>query len=75
MIGSGPTINDAAKNGFERISKLFNMSLEEVLCRVTISGAVEIGRLPGIVQVSIQVPVRKLEKLGLADVVLKHYKL
>ncbi|MGC9148931.1 MAG: hypothetical protein ACP5GI_05780 [Sulfolobales archaeon] len=75
IIGSGPTINDAAKRGFERASKLFGMSYEEVLNRVTISGAVEIGRLPGIVQVSLQVPIRILERLGLADLAVKHYKL
>ncbi|MGC8621776.1 MAG: acetamidase/formamidase family protein [Caldisphaera sp.] len=75
IIGSGPTINDAAKKGFERAAKLFGMKLEEVLNRVTITGAVEIGRLPGIVQVSMQVPIRILEKLNIADIVIKHYNL
>ncbi|MCD6195664.1 MAG: acetamidase/formamidase family protein [Staphylothermus sp.] len=75
VIGSGPTINEAAKRGFERAAKLFNMKYEEVLNRVTITGAVEIGRLPGVVQVSLQVPIRILEKLGIADIVIKHYKL
>ena len=75
IIGSGPTVNEAAKKGFERAAKLFNMKLEEVLNRVTIAGAVEIGRLPGIVQISMQVPVRILEKLGIADTAIKHYKL
>ncbi len=75
IIGSGPTINDAAKRGFRRAAKLFNMKLEEVLNRVTITGAVEIGRLPGIVQISMQVPLRILERLGIADIVIKHYKL
>ncbi len=75
VIGSGPTINDAAKRGFERAAKLFGMKYEEVLNRVTITGAVEIGRLPGIVQVSLQVPLRILEKLGIADIVVKHYRL
>ncbi|MHA1582247.1 MAG: acetamidase/formamidase family protein [Candidatus Baldrarchaeia archaeon] len=75
IIGSGPTINDAATNGFQRAAKLFNMSVEEVRNRVTVTGAVEIGRLPGIVQVSMQVPIRILEELGIADLVTKHYKL
>ncbi len=75
IIGSGSTINDAAKKGFERAARLFNMSYEEVLNRVTITGAVEIGRLPGIVQVSMQTPLRILEKLGIADIIIKHYKL
>jgi acetamidase/formamidase len=75
VIGSGPTINDAAERGFRRAAKLFKMSIEEVKNRVTISGAIEIGRLPGIVQVSMQVPIRILEKLGIDDIVIKQYKL
>jgi len=75
IIGSGPTINEAAMRGFERAAKLFGMSLEEVRNRVTISGAVEIGRLPGIVQVSIQVPLSALEKIGIDEIVVKHYGL
>jgi len=70
IIGSDPTINEAAKRGFERAAKLFNMKYEEVLNRVTITGAVEIGRLPGVVQVSLQVPIRILEKLGIADIAI-----
>ena len=61
--------------GFERAAKLFGMSLEEVKNRVTISGAVEIGRLPGIVQVSMQVPLSALEKIGIDEIVVKHYEL
>jgi len=75
IIGSGPTINDAAANGLQRAAKLFNMSVEEARNRVTVTGAVEIGRLPGIVQVSMQVPIRILEELGVADIIIKHYKL
>ena len=75
IIGSGPTINDAAQRAFQRASRLLGMSVEEVRNRVTVSGAVEIGRLPGIVQVSLQVPLRILERLGIADLVVKHYKL
>lgn len=75
VIGSGPTINEAAQRGFERAAKLFRMSVEEVRNRVTITGAVEIGRLPGIVQVSLQVPIRDLERVGIADLVARHYGL
>lgn len=75
IIGSGPTINDAAQNGFERAARLFGMKLEDIKNRVTVSGAVEIGRLPGIVQVSMQIPIRILERLGIDEVVLNHYKL
>jgi hypothetical protein len=49
------------------------MSSEEVLNRVTISGSVEIGRLPGVVTVSMLVPMSKLEELGLAELVKEQY--
>jgi len=75
IIGSGATINEAAVRGFERTAKLFGMRLEEVRNRVTITGAVEIGRFPGIVQVSMQVPLRVLEKLRIAEMVIEHYDL
>ncbi|ASJ17050.1 acetamidase [Thermococcus chitonophagus] len=75
VIGSGPNINNAAINGFKRAAELFEMSIEEVRNRVTITGAVEIGRLPGIVQVTLQVPLRILEKLGIDEIVVEHYKL
>jgi acetamidase/formamidase len=75
IIGSGPTINEAAMKGFIRASKLLGMSIEEVRNRVTVSGAVEIGRLPGIVQVTFQAPIRILEKLKIDDIVVKQYKL
>lgn len=75
IIGSGPTINEAVSRGFERASKLLGMSVEEVRNRVTISGAVEIGRLPGIVQISLQVPLRILERLRIDRIAVSQYKL
>jgi acetamidase/formamidase len=75
VVGSGPTVNEAATDGFQRAGKLFDMSVEEVRNRATISGAVEIGRLPGIVQVSMQVPLRILEELGLDRLVTTQYGL
>ncbi len=75
IIGSGPTLNDAVARGFARASKLFGMSVEEVKNRVTISGAVEIGRLPGVVQITLQTPLRVLEKLRLDRIATSQYKL
>lgn len=75
VIGTGPDLNKAASNGFERASKLLDMSVEEVKNRVTICGGVEIGRLPGVVQVTLMVPMEKLEKVALAKFVRQQYKL
>ncbi|MEM2005633.1 MAG: acetamidase/formamidase family protein [Zestosphaera sp.] len=75
VIGSGPTINEAVVRGFERASNLLGMSIEEVRNRVTVSGAVEVGRLPGIVQISLQVPLRILERLRIDRIAISQYRL
>jgi len=75
MVGSGANLNEATDNGVSRLAKLLDMSAEEVLNRVTISGAVEIGRLPGVVTVTMLAPLAKLEELGLAELVQEQYDL
>lgn len=75
MVGSGTTLNDATDNGVSRLAELLGLSKEEVLNRVTISGAVEIGRLPGVVTVTMLTPLTRLADLGLADLVKEQYGL
>lgn len=75
MVGSGANLNDATDNGVTRLAELFKISKEEVLNRVTLAGAVEIGRLPGVVTVTMQVPLNWLKKVKLAELVKKHYAL
>ncbi len=74
-VGSGGTINEAVDNGVARLATLFDMPTEEVLNRVTLTGAVEIGRLPGVVTVSMLVPLEKLAAAGLRDIVKGQYGL
>ena len=73
MVGTGATLNEATDNGVARLAELLSMSQEEVQNRVTFSGAVEIGRLPGVVGVTMLAPLDKLEELGLADLVKRQY--
>ncbi len=75
MVGSGATLNDAVDNGVARLATLVNLPNEEVMNRVTITGAVEIGRLPGVVTVTMLVPLARLEELGLAGLVREQYGL
>jgi len=75
VVGSGLSINEAVEDGLKRASDLFGMKLEEVKNRATITGGIEIGRLPGLVHITIKVPTSTLEKLGLAHVVKEQYKL
>ena len=49
------------------------MTIDEVKNRATISGAIEIGRLPGFVQVNLLVPRDRLERLGILPLVDAQY--
>jgi acetamidase/formamidase len=73
VIGTGPDLNAATDNGLERAAKLFEMSVSEVKNRATITGAIEIGRNPGVVQVTFRVPVDRLEKAGLLQFAIDQY--
>jgi formamidase len=75
MVGTGANLNDATDNGVARLARLLDMPQEEILNRVTLTGAVEIGRLPGVVTVTMQAPMAKLEELGLAPLVREQYGL
>ena len=73
VLGSGPFINAAADNGIARAAKLLGMTDNEVKNRATISGAIEIGRLPGFVQVNLLVPRQRLERMGIDHLVEAQY--
>ncbi len=75
VVGTGANMNAAIDNGLERAANLFNMSVPEVMNRVTITGAIEIGRAPGVVSVSLKVPRKKLEEKKLWDAVNDKYNL
>ena len=60
MIGTGPDLNSATDNGLARAAELLDMSVPEVKNRATIAGAIEIGRLPGVVQVTFRAPADRL---------------
>ncbi len=73
VIGTGPDLNAATDNGLERAAKLLGMSVPEVKNRATITGAIEIGRNPGVVQVTFRAPVDRLEAVGLLPFVQDQY--
>jgi len=75
IVGSGATINDATENAFDRAGDLLDMTEGEVRGRCTFTGGVEIARLPGVVQLSMLVPMEKLEGVGLAETVRAQYGL
>ena len=75
VIGTGPDLNAATDNGLERAARLLEMSVPEVKNRATITGAIEIGRHPGVVQVTFRAPLDRLEKVGLLPFVQEQYGL
>jgi formamidase len=73
VIGSGPDLNSATDNGLERAAALLEMEVPEVMNRATIAGAIEIGRHPGVVQVTFRAPLDRLEARGLMPYVREQY--
>ncbi|BAM01204.1 MAG: acetamidase/formamidase family protein [Caldilinea sp.] len=73
VIGTGPDLNAATDNGLERAARLLEMSVPEVKNRATITGAIEIGRHPGVVQITFRAPLDRLEKVGLLPFVQEQY--
>lgn len=75
VIGTAPIMNAAIDNGLERAAKLLGISVPEVRNRATINGAIEIGRAPGVIQVTFLAPLAKLDAVGLGDYAREQYSL
>jgi formamidase len=73
VVGTGPDLNAATDNGLARAAALLGMTVPEVKNRATITGAIEIGRNPGVVQVTFRAPVDRLEQVGLLPFVQDQY--
>jgi acetamidase/formamidase len=73
VIGTGPDLNAATDNGLARAAELLGMTVPEVKNRATITGGIEIGRHPGVVQVTFRAPLDRLEARGLLPFVRDQY--
>jgi len=73
VIGTGADLNIATENGLERAAALLGMTVPEVRNRATITGAVEIGRHPGVVQITFRAPVNRLMERGLLGYAEEQY--
>jgi formamidase len=73
VVGSGPDLNKATQVGLRRAAELLSLSVAEVMNRATITGGIEIGRHPGVVQVTFLAPLTSLEKAGLIPFVEEQY--
>ena len=75
VIGTGVNLNVAIENGLNRAAELFDMTVPEIMNRTTITGAIEIGRAPGVVTITFRVPKAKLEAKNLWELGQEQYKL
>ncbi len=73
FVGTGANLNTATENGLARAAAVLGMSIPEVKNRATITGGIEIGRHPGVVQVTLRAPLDRLEQLGLLPFVREQY--
>lgn len=73
FVGTGANLNAATDNGLARAAASLRMSVPEVRNRATITGGIEIGRHPGVVQVTFRAPVDRLERLGLLPFLRDQY--
>lgn len=73
VVGTGSDLNRATDNALARAAKLLEMSVEEVKNRATITGSIEIGRHPGVVTTTLQVPKSVLKKARILKAVKRQY--
>ncbi|MEM7129880.1 MAG: acetamidase/formamidase family protein [Chloroflexota bacterium] len=73
VVGTGPDLNAATDNGLERAATLLGVTVPEIKNRATITGGIEIGRHPGVVQVTFRAPLDKLNELGMGGFVNDMY--
>ena len=73
VVGTGPDLNSAVTNGLERAAALLDATVPEMKNRATITGAIEIGRAPGVVQVTFLAPAEKLAARVLEQLIRTHY--
>jgi len=75
FIGSGANLNAATENGLHRAAAVTGLAYEEVLNRATITGSIEISRLPGTVRVTLLCPLDILDRIGIGHLVREKYQL
>jgi formamidase len=75
VVGTAANLNDAIDNGLERAAKLLDVSVAEIRNRATVNGAIEIGRAPGVIQVTFLAPLARLDAVGLGDYAREQYDL
>lgn len=75
FIGSGVDLNAATTNGLQRAAGVTGLPYDEVLNRATITGSIDISRLPGTVRVTFLCPLAILDRIGIGRLAREKYLL
>jgi acetamidase/formamidase len=73
VVGSGSDLNAATLNALERAATLLKLRVNDIRNRATITGAIEIGRHPGVVQATFLAPIERLRECGLLPLAEAQY--
>ncbi|WP_274310425.1 acetamidase/formamidase family protein [Solibacillus daqui] len=73
IVGSGANLNSATDNALARAAKLFDLPVEEVRNRATITGSIEIGRHPGVVTATMLMPKSLLKQARIYKPIKRQY--
>jgi len=73
IVGTGASLNAAADNALSRAAELFNSTVPEMKNRATITGSIDIGRAPGVVLMSLRLPLPMLKATGLLGYAMEQY--
>ena len=63
----------ATDNGPQRAADLLDMTVPKVKNLATFTGSIEIGRHPGVIQVTFRAPCDRLTQCGLLPIVCEPY--
>ncbi len=75
VVGTAPDLNAAIENGLARAARLLGLSVPEIRNRATVNGAIEIGRAPGVIQVTFLAPLARLDAAGVGKFAREQYDL
>ncbi|MBP2279916.1 acetamidase/formamidase [Psychrobacter sp. PL19] len=73
FIATAENLNEATEIGLRRAEKATGLSYGEILNRATITGSIEISRLPGAIRVTFLCPMKILDKMGIGHLVREKY--
>lgn len=73
FIGTGENINIATENALERAANLLELPIDEIKNRATLAGSIEIGRFPGVVTATVQIPKTILKNCRIYKPIKRQY--